>query len=55
MLAFDTTLVAIPAVAAGLALLGYAGLLWQKRKAEQQKPKLRPIPVTSRKRRDKQG
>jgi hypothetical protein len=54
MLTFDTILVALPAVAGGLALLGYAGLIWQQRKEQESKAKLKPIPVSSRRRRDTQ-
>ena len=50
MLTLNPLLVVMPAVAAGLALLGYAALLRQQRKAQQLKPK--PIPVDSRKRLD---
>jgi hypothetical protein len=49
MLTLDPLLVLLPAAVAGLGLLGYAGLLWQRRKAEKAKPK--PIPVSSRRRR----
>lgn len=48
MLTLDTILVALPAAVAGLGLLGYAGLLWQRRKADEAKPK--PVPVKSRRR-----
>jgi hypothetical protein len=52
MLTLDTIIVALPAVTGGLALLGYAGLMWQRHKAQQSQAKPRPIPVTSRKRHD---
>ncbi len=55
MLTFDSILVAIPAAAAGLALLGYTGLMWQRKKAQQAQAKPKPIPVTSRRRHERQG
>ena len=55
MLTFDTILVALPAIAGGLAMLGYAGLMWQQRNAQQSKAKPKPIPVSSRRRDDRQG
>lgn len=54
MLTLDSILVALPALAAGLGLLGYAGLLWQKRKIQQSKAQPKPIPVKSTKRRQTQ-
>jgi hypothetical protein len=54
MLTFDTILVALPTIAGGLALLGYAGLIWQRRNAQQSKAKPKPVPVSSRRRRDTQ-
>lgn len=55
MLTLDTILVALPAVAGGLALLGYAGLIWQRRRIQQSQAKPKPIPVISRRRRARQG
>ena len=48
MLTLNPLIVVVPAVVAGIALLGYASLLVQKRKAEQAKPK--PVPATSKRR-----
>jgi hypothetical protein len=55
MLTLDKILVALPALATWLALLGYGGLILLSRKAQQSRRQVRPIPVTSRKRRDSQG
>jgi hypothetical protein len=50
MLMLEILFVALPAITGGLALLGYAGLIWQRRKAQQAKARVKPIPVTSRRR-----
>jgi hypothetical protein len=55
MLTLEAILTVLPAAAAGLALLGYAGLLWYKRRLEQAKPELKPIPIDSKRRHDSQG